>query len=771
MLQPLKPFKFLALAVFFSLLAGLFTGAAPAGAEGIHISVDGRELALDEPPIIQDGHVLAPVRALAEALQATVTWNEGTSEVIITGPRMTLKMVADSRDVYRNKERLSLAVPVQIRNGRVLAPVRFLAESLGAEVSWNAITLTVAITTPSPALAERVYAAPFPARVAFTSGGILYLLEGSHAGAAPVQVTKEDTVATILGWSYDGRWLAFTLREKQEEGAAKPYLWVVRADGSDAFQVDPRPVLVEAAWSPVANILAYTTQGPGGGYAPDMNLKLAAIQDDASARIKNLLPDGSERVEDFSWAPDGKSLAISLPRTENKPLRIDRLTLAGERHNLLTLGEAGTAVDEIYFSYAIGLKWSPNGRYLAYYLHYNAASLSTDGVPLQVLDLDNPSRSLNLGTCLPYRQWLAWSPYGNKLAFIQGSGREATANKRLCIVTLPEGNIDFYDQPGRVDSQPLWLPAPDDGVLFCRGLETTDWEGKQLSGVLVSDHRIWLATGDGQARPLTASTPDNADYYPSISPDGQDLYFLRLDPSQGGSLYRQPLDGGPAVELVRNLGGTAGYYGNYYPAWISIYHLDKKIKATGKLVVSNVEGRHFELETGTGRLVLLPEEGSTGVAKDLEKYAGQVVMVIGTLTNESNIYMRGAIMRVNSVMPVQSPTPANNNEENLVAGIDSFTIAPPDLVIKGKKLARVEIWAVPTGTGITEKDYTLLGQATRQAAAGGEEVWTFPIPRTTILATEIFAIGYDEQGRKAGKISLPGTGVTALNKALGTIGN
>ena len=309
-------------------------------------------------------------------------------------------------------------------------------------------------------------------------------------------------------------------------------------------------MLVEAAWSPVANILAYTTQGPGGGYAPDMNLKLAAIQDDASARITTLLPDGSETVEDFAWAPDGKSLAISLPRTENKPLRIDRLTLAGERHNLLTLGEAGTAVDEIHFSYAIGLKWSPNGRYLAYYLHYNAASLSTDGVPLQVLDLDNPGRPLNLGTCLPYRQWLAWSPDGNKLAFIQGSGREATANKRLCIVTLPEGNIDFYDQPGRVDSQPLWLPAPDDGVLFCRGLETTAWEGKQLSGVLVSDHRIWLATGDGQARPLTASTPDNADYYPSISPGRAGPLF----PAPGPISRRLSVPAAPG----RRTGGRAG---------------------------------------------------------------------------------------------------------------------------------------------------------------------------------------------------------------------
>jgi hypothetical protein len=501
-----------------------------------------------------------------------------------------------------------------------------------------------------------------------------------------------------------------------------------------------------------------------------MNLKLATIKD-GRVQVMALLPDRSELVQDFAWAPDGQSLAVSLPRTEDQPLRIDRLTLKGERHNLLTLGEAGTAVDEIYFSYATGLKWSPNGRYLAYYLHFNAASLSADGVPLEVLDLDNPRQPLDLGTSLPYRQWLAWSPDGDRLAFIQGSGREATANKRLCIVTLPGGKITFYDQPGRVDTQPLWLPAPYDGVLFCRGLETTAWKGKQLSGVLVSDQRIWLAKSDGQARPLTASTPDNADYYPSVSPDGQDLYFLRLDSAGSSSLCLQSLDGGSVVELVRNIGGWTGYYGNYYPAWVSIYYLNKKIRATGKLVVSNVEGRHFELETDRGRLVLLPEEGSTGVAKDLEKYAGRTVMVIGTLTKEPNIYMQGPIMRVNSVMPVQSPTPASNGEENLAASIDSFTIAPPDLVIKGKNLARVEIWAVPTGTGVTEKDHTLLGQASKQAETGSQQIWTFPIPRVTILATEIFARGYDEQGRDAGRVSLPVTGVTELNKALGTVSN
>ncbi|GAF25289.1 hypothetical protein MTCOM_20700 [Moorella thermoacetica] len=275
-----------------------------------------------------------------------------------------------------------------------------------------------------------------------------------------------------------------------------------------------------------------------------------------------------------------------------------------------------------------------------------------------------------------------------------------------------------------------------------------------------SDQRIWLAANSGQARPLTAGPPENADCYPSVSPDGQDLYFLRLDSAGSGSLCLQSLAGSPAVELVRNINGWAGYYGNYYPAWVSIYYLNK-IMATGKLVVSNVESRHFELETGRGRLVLLPEEGSTGVAKDLEKYAGKVAMVVGTLTSEPNIYMRGPLMRVNSVSLVQSPTPAGSDEESSAAGIASFTIAWPYLVVQVKNLARVEIWAVPTGTGITEKDYQLLGQAVKKSEIAGQQLWTFPIPDKPILATEIFAKGFNRAWRSRG-FPCPSPGPPAL---------
>ncbi|MGI9860457.1 copper amine oxidase N-terminal domain-containing protein [Moorella naiadis] len=143
----------------------------------------------------------------------------------------------------------------------------------------------------------------------------------------------------------------------------------------------------------------------------------------------------------------------------------------------------------------------------------------------------------------------------------------------------------------------------------------------------------------------------------------QDGKRVSLDvPVQHGSNDRIMV---PLRFLAESLGAAVAWDAQNLTATITT----PWVTATGRLVVSDVEGRHFELETGQGRLVLLPEEGSTGIAKDLEKYAGQMVIVVGTMTNEPNIYMRGPIMRVNSVSPVQSPTPAGSGEETYMLAL------------------------------------------------------------------------------------------------------
>jgi len=47
----------------------------PSKASGISVQINGNPLALDQPPIVQEGRTLVPLRAIFEALGAEVEWD------------------------------------------------------------------------------------------------------------------------------------------------------------------------------------------------------------------------------------------------------------------------------------------------------------------------------------------------------------------------------------------------------------------------------------------------------------------------------------------------------------------------------------------------------------------------------------------------------------------------------------------------------------------------------------------------------------------------
>lgn len=109
--------------------------------------VDGKTVQSDVPPAITDGRTLVPVRALFESLGATVGWDDATQTATATKGGTVISMQIGSQTAYVNGAAASLDVPAQTIDGRTMVPARFVAESLGAQVTWEADTDTVYIAT------------------------------------------------------------------------------------------------------------------------------------------------------------------------------------------------------------------------------------------------------------------------------------------------------------------------------------------------------------------------------------------------------------------------------------------------------------------------------------------------------------------------------------------------------------------------------------------------------------------------------------------------
>lgn len=112
----------------------------------VTIRVNGEKLNLAVPARVINGRTMAHVRAIAEALGATVGWEDATQKVTITKGATVVEMFIGSTTAYVNGDPRTLDVAPYLENDRTQAPVRFAAETLGAAVDWDQESRTVLIS-------------------------------------------------------------------------------------------------------------------------------------------------------------------------------------------------------------------------------------------------------------------------------------------------------------------------------------------------------------------------------------------------------------------------------------------------------------------------------------------------------------------------------------------------------------------------------------------------------------------------------------------------
>ncbi len=96
-------------------------------------------------PVIENGRTLAPIRAVAESLGAEVIWNEDTQGITITDNGIKIEMIIGNTAAYVNGTEVVLDAAPEIRNDRTLVPVRFIAESFNLNVDWDEASNSIII--------------------------------------------------------------------------------------------------------------------------------------------------------------------------------------------------------------------------------------------------------------------------------------------------------------------------------------------------------------------------------------------------------------------------------------------------------------------------------------------------------------------------------------------------------------------------------------------------------------------------------------------------
>lgn len=109
-------------------------------------SVFGDDKTNDVAPKIVKDRTMLPARFVAENLGAEVTWDEEKQEVTIKSENVTIVITIDSDVALVNGEEVELDSAAFIENDRTYTPIRFISEHLGATVNWNGATEQVVIT-------------------------------------------------------------------------------------------------------------------------------------------------------------------------------------------------------------------------------------------------------------------------------------------------------------------------------------------------------------------------------------------------------------------------------------------------------------------------------------------------------------------------------------------------------------------------------------------------------------------------------------------------
>ncbi|MBE7043218.1 MAG: copper amine oxidase N-terminal domain-containing protein [Ruminococcaceae bacterium] len=102
-----------------------------------YIVLNDKVLVFDVPPVLEDDRMLVPMRFVFEQMGAEVEWDQATQTATVLQENDAVAFQINNRSATVNSQAQTMDVPARLINGKTMIPIRFLSENLGYTVEWD----------------------------------------------------------------------------------------------------------------------------------------------------------------------------------------------------------------------------------------------------------------------------------------------------------------------------------------------------------------------------------------------------------------------------------------------------------------------------------------------------------------------------------------------------------------------------------------------------------------------------------------------------------
>lgn len=240
--------------------------------------------------------------------------------------------------------------------------------------------------------------------VAAGVGGRADIYSVDSEGPSRLRLTENPGFDGHPNWSFDGQKIVFVASEEKADK-----LYIMDSDGSNKTLIEQTKTRkISPSWSPDGQRIGFIAVKPGFSHGEH---EIRILNLDSLETVQTI----EIQLEEYNifplllkWSPDGRYIAFSGLSSS-----LGGSQLAWKSHIFL-IDVQDNAITELTHGLAGGLDfdWSPNGREMVFILHeqgnFNAYIMSIDNLEKTKVDFGVDGE----------KQGIAWSPNGERIAFL-----------------------------------------------------------------------------------------------------------------------------------------------------------------------------------------------------------------------------------------------------------------------------------------------------------------------------------------------------------------